>query len=172
MSSRTRKRKRIETTPVTIAPKWTKEKLILELQKCGITVPDSFGVQTLLKLYNENKDRPGLNNSSVTSDTNNIRADPSQNNQVSESSQTALLPPNIRSDLDVNAASIVNTDSQRRFANSSSLDSQQILQVPDIRSVTDTNASFANSNRQPISVDQNVPVLIPNQQQTVMYTTT
>ena len=168
MSSRKRKRKRIETTPVTIAPKWIKEKLILELQKCGITVPDSFGVQTLLKLYNENKDRPGLNNSSVTSDTNNIRASPSQNNQVSESSQTALLPPNIRSDLDVNAASIVNTDSQRRFANSSSLDSQQILQVPDIRSVTDTNVSFANSNRQPISVDQNVPVLIPNQQQTVI----
>ena len=125
MPFRTRKRKRTDATPIIIAPKWTKEKLVPELQKCGITVPDFFGLQTLLKLYNENKNQPGLNNSHVTSDTNNVRADPSQNNQMSENSQTALLLPNIWSDLDINAASIVNPNSQRRLANSSSLDSQQ-----------------------------------------------
>ena len=58
-SRRTRKRKLTEVTSEISQPKvWNKEKLIKELHLRGINVPVSFGHATLLKLFNENKDKP------------------------------------------------------------------------------------------------------------------
>ena len=140
MSSRiTRKRKRsgslqhVDTPP----PKWTKETLTTELQKCGITVPGSFGLPTLLKLYNENKDRSGQN-TSLSNNENKDRSGQSTSlsnvNAQNEITSDVLQQPN----LDIEASRI-NLNRQQRTSVS-----QPMLQVPNItidNIVTSSNSS-------------------------------
>ena len=146
-SRRTRKRKLTEVTSEISQPKvWNKEKLIKELHLRGINVPVSFGHATLLKLFNENKDKPE-SNLNMTASTDN--------------QDVILQPPNILSGTE-KSASEMNCIRESGLTDLSASESRTVLQPTGFQSLADTNASLIKRMRQ----QGNVPSIADGERQT------